>query len=85
MRHHLQDTISLDDLAATVALSRYHFTRRFRRTTGVTPHEFVLRQRVERARTLLRRTATPLLDIACSCGFADQSHMTREFRKRVGG
>jgi AraC family transcriptional regulator len=81
---HLQKSISLEDLACTVGLSRYHFARRFRQSTGTTPHEFVLRQRVERAKTLLHRTNTPLPDIACSCGFADQSHMTREFRKRVG-
>ncbi len=81
---HLQESIALEDLARTVGLSRYHFARRFRQSTGTTPHEFVLRQRVERAKTLLHRTNTPLLDIACSCGFADQSHMTREFRQRVG-
>ena len=81
---HLQKSISLEDLACTVGLSRYHFARRFRQSTGTTPHEFVLRQRVERAKTLLHRTNTPLPDIACSCGVADQSHMTREFRKRVG-
>jgi AraC family transcriptional regulator len=80
----LQENISLDDLAGTVGLSRYHFARRFRQSTGTTPHEFVLQQRVERAKTLLHRTNTPLLDVACICGFADQSHMTREFRKRVG-
>ena len=81
---HLQESIALEDLACTVGLSRYHFARRFRQSTRTTPHEFVLRQRVDRAKTLLHRTNTPLPDIACSCGFADQSHMTREFRKRVG-
>lgn len=81
---HLDARISLDDLAATVALSRYHFARRFRESVGTTPHAFVLAQRVARARTLLERTSIPLLDIACTCGFADQSHLTREFKKRVG-
>ncbi|MGH3629867.1 MAG: helix-turn-helix domain-containing protein, partial [Sciscionella sp.] len=81
---HLGENLALDDLAASVALSRYHFIRRFRQSTGTTPHEFVLQQRVERAKAMLRRTSTPLLDIACTCGFADQSHMTRVFRKRVG-
>ncbi len=81
---HLGEPIALDELAASVALSRYHFTRRFRASTDTTPHEFVLRRRVERAKTMLTRTNTPLLDIACTCGFADQSHMTRVFRTRVG-
>ena len=84
IQQHLDRSISLDDLAGTIGLSRYHFARRFRATVGTPPHEFVLQQRVRRAATLLERTDTPLLDIACRCGFADQSHMTREFKKRVG-
>jgi AraC family transcriptional regulator len=84
VHEHLQENISLDDLAGTVGLSRYHFARRFRQSTSTTPYEFILQQRVERAKTLLHRTNPPLHDIACICGFADQSHMTREFRKRVG-
>lgn len=81
---HLDEKIALDDLAATIALSRYHFVRRFRQSTGTSPHEFVLRQRVEQATTLLSRTSIPLLDIAARCGFADQSHLTRVFKKHVG-
>ncbi len=77
-------TISLDDLAAVAGLSRFHFTRKFRTTIGTTPHAFVLQQRVERARALLERTGTSLHDIAASCGFADQPHLTREFKKRIG-
>lgn len=84
IHQHLDETISLDDLAASVALSRYHFARRFRQSTGTSPHEFVLQQRVEQAKTMLARTSAPLLDIAVRCGFADQSHMTRVFRQRVG-
>jgi AraC family transcriptional regulator len=83
IHEHLQENMSLDDLAGSVGLSRYHFARRFRQSTGTTPHEFVLQQRIDRAKTLLHRTNTALLDIASVCGFADQSHMTREFRKRV--
>ena len=83
IHEHLQENMSLDDLAGSVGLSRYHFARRFRQSTGTTPHEFVLQQRIERAKTLLHRTNTALLDIASVCGFADQSHMTREFRKRI--
>ncbi len=84
IHQHLGESISLDDLASEIGLSRFHFARRFRASTGTPPHEFLLRQRVERARTLLERTDSPLLDVACTCGFADQSHMTREFKKRVG-
>jgi AraC family transcriptional regulator len=81
---HLAESISLQDLASTVAVSRHHFARQFRIATGTTPHEFVLAQRVTRARRLLRRTLLPLREIATECGFADQSHMTRVFRQRLG-
>ena len=84
IHQHLGESVSLDDLASEIGLSRFHFARRFRATTGTPPHQFLLRKRVERARMLLERTESPLLDIACTCGFADQSHMTREFKKRVG-
>ncbi|MCW2718550.1 MAG: AraC family transcriptional regulator [Pseudonocardiales bacterium] len=84
IHQHLGESISLADLATEVGLSRFHFARRFRATTGTPPHEFVIRERVDRARMMLERSNTPLLDIACACGFADQSHMTREFKKRVG-
>jgi AraC family transcriptional regulator len=81
---HLRERIPLDDLAASVALSRFHFARRFRRSFDTSPHEFVLRQRVARARQLLARTATPLPDVAFACGFADQSHLNRVFKAHVG-
>lgn len=81
---HLRERISLEDLAAAVSLSRFHFCRRFRQTTGTSPHGFVLQQRVARARTMLTRTAAPLSDIALACGFADQSHLNRVFKAQVG-
>lgn len=84
VQHHLRETITLNDLATEVGMSRFHFARRFRAATGTTAHEFVLQQRVRRALTLLERTSTPLPEIAGECGFADQPHMTREFKKRVG-
>jgi AraC family transcriptional regulator len=67
-----------------VALRRYHFARRFRVSTGTTPHEYVLQQRVARAQTLLIRTNYPLLDIALMCRFADQRHLNRVFKKHTG-
>jgi AraC family transcriptional regulator len=84
IHEHLHEPIPLDDLAAEVALSRFHFARRFRRSTGLSPHEFVLRHRVARAATMLSRTDVPLVDVAARCGFADQSHLTRVFKKQVG-
>ena len=84
VEEHLHERIALDDLAAVVGLSRCRFVRRFRRSTGTSPHGFVLDRRVARARLLLTRTGMPLSDVALRCGFADQSHLTRVFRARVG-
>lgn len=87
VRDHIQanlhQRLTLDELAAAVGLSKFHFARQFRASTGTTPHEFVLCRRLERARVLLERTDTPLPEIAAGCGFADQSHMNRLFRKRL--
>jgi AraC family transcriptional regulator len=84
VRDNLAGTLSLPELAAVASLSRFHFSRVFRRTTGLTPHEFVLQERLDLARTLLRGSGLPLTVVAARCGFADQSHMTRVFRQRVG-
>jgi AraC family transcriptional regulator len=84
VQSHLHGRLTLDDLAATTGLSKFHFARCFRASTGTTPHDFVLGQRVDRARRLLLRTSMPLPEVAQTCGFADQSHMNRVFRKRLG-
>ncbi|CAO3435957.1 helix-turn-helix transcriptional regulator [Azospirillum doebereinerae] len=80
----LDGDLRLADLAAECRLSVGHFVRAFRRTTDTTPHQWLLRQRVERAKTLMRRSDTPLADIALDCGFADQSHFTRTFNRLAG-
>ena len=84
VEEHLHQRITLADLAAVVGLSRCRFARRFRCSTGTSPHGFVLDRRVARAKLLLTRTGMPLSDVALRCGFADQSHLTRVFRARVG-
>jgi AraC family transcriptional regulator len=81
---HLDERLSLRLLAQTVSLSQYHFARRFREATGTTPHRFVTERRVERAARLLRGSSLPISVIASSCGFSDQSHLTRVFRAHVG-
>ena len=68
---HLQDTLSVGMLAQQVGLSSYHFTRLFRRTTGESPHQFVLRQRLEAAQHLLRKTNLHLSQIALELGFSN--------------
>lgn len=84
VREHLRENIGLNDLAAAVSLSRFHFARRFKQSTGKTPHAYVLQERLARAQALLRRTSTPLPDVAAQSGFSDQSHMNRVFGRLTG-
>jgi transcriptional regulator of acetoin/glycerol metabolism/AraC-like DNA-binding protein len=81
---HLEDDISLEALAAEARLSVYHFARGFKLSTGVSPHRYVLEQRVKRARQLLVQTDLPLATIASAVGFFDQGHFSRQFRSLVG-
>jgi AraC-like DNA-binding protein len=75
---------SLSELAALCGLSRTHFIRAFKQSTGMPPHRWLLMHRVERAKDLLRETNTSIAEIAVTCGFADQSHLTRVFSKAFG-
>lgn len=81
---HLEDDVSNRILAEFVGLSSWYFARAFKQTAGVSPHRFVLQNRVERVKHLLVETELPLAQIALAAGFGDQSHCTRWFRKLVG-
>jgi AraC family transcriptional regulator len=81
---HLDRTIRNDDLASLVRLNPSHFGRAFRNSFGEPPHEYVIRRRVERAQGLMLSTDAPLSEIALDCGLADQSHLTRLFRRIAG-
>jgi AraC-like DNA-binding protein len=80
----LAGDISLAKIAEACGLSVSHFARAFRKSTGLAPHAWLLRARVEHAMTLLRQQDQPLSEIALACGFVDQSHFTRVFVQRVG-
>jgi len=73
--------ISLDDLAEVAGVSRFHFHRQFRKSLGVTPHEYVLRARIERAKGLLTGSDLTVGEVSGAVGFADQSHFSNIFRK----
>ncbi|WP_312932851.1 AraC family transcriptional regulator [Pseudomonas sp.] len=80
---HLADPPSLEALAAAVNLSPFHFARVFRHATGLPPHAWLKQRRLTRARDLLRQ-GLPALEVACTLGFADQSHLTRQFKQAYG-
>ena len=79
---HLGDRMALSDLAGVANLSPFHFSRLFKVTTGLTPHQFVVQQRLRHARELLTSTDLPIHEIASKTGFADQSHLGRHMRRR---
>ena len=81
---HCADDLSLLDVARACGLSRGHFTKAFRVATGLTPHQWLQRYRIDKAKNQLLDPALSIADIAISCGFADQSHLTRVFSRLVG-
>jgi AraC family transcriptional regulator len=80
----LDQPLTIGDLAQQTQLSDYHFARNFKQVTGESPHAYVVRRRVEKAKELLQRKEESLSDIALSCGFSSQSHFSARFKKLVG-
>lgn len=83
LQSRLAEPPSLEELAAAVNLSPFHFVRVFRRATGMPPHTWLVQQRIAQARALLREGCLPL-DVATRLGFADQSHLSRQFKQVYG-
>ena len=80
LRRKFDGTVTLDELADVARLSRYHLLRSFSALVGLTPHAYQTRLRIERAMSLLR-SGLPASTVAGLAGFADQSHLTRQFRQ----
>jgi AraC family transcriptional regulator len=80
----LQCGVSLDELAREAGLSRFHFARSFKATTGLSPHRYLTSRRIERAKHLLAFTELAIAEIALEVGFASQPHFTERFRRATG-
>jgi AraC family transcriptional regulator len=76
--------LSLTELAAVVGYSPDHFARLFKRAFGVSPYQYVLERRIERAKSLLRQRSLSIADVAVRCGFASQAHLHLAFKARTG-
>lgn len=80
----LDRDLSLSELAAIAQMSPFHFAHQFKKSTGLAPHQFLIRCRIERAKELLLCSELSIADIAAEVGFANQSHMTRHFKRVTG-
>jgi serine phosphatase RsbU (regulator of sigma subunit)/DNA-binding GntR family transcriptional regulator/AraC-like DNA-binding protein len=80
----IEDGLTLEEMAESAGLSTGYFSQVFRRSTGETPHQFLLRHRVERAKEMLRASEARVLDVAVACGFKTQQHFARVFRRMCG-
>jgi len=77
----LEDDLSLAEISSIADLSQFHFARAFRKSTGLTPQQFLMQQRIERAKDLLSKNDLPIVEVSLRTGFKNQSHFTSLFRK----
>lgn len=84
IQEHLHKDLSLSEIANELGMSQYYFCRLFKRSTGISPHQYLIRQRVEQAKHLLRQPERSITSVAMDCGFANQSHFAKCFRQCTG-
>lgn len=84
MDEHMGEPVALAELASIANVSRFHFTKLFKLSTGSSAMAFLERSRIRRAEELIRTGEMRLAEIALATGFADQSHFTRRFRRHTG-
>jgi len=81
---HLHEKISLRSMAERIQMSPYHFGRLFKQSTGLSPHQYLLEQRIRKAKELLADHRLTIQEISQRLGFGSRAHFTTTFRKRVG-
>jgi AraC family transcriptional regulator len=84
IEENLGGDLTLEAMAAEVNVSPLYLARAFKAAVGQSPHQYVLRRRLERAKELLRGTDTPIVEVALSAGFSSQSHLSNWFLRQVG-
>jgi AraC family transcriptional regulator len=84
IHEHLSRDIKLADLAGLIGMSQFHFSHLFKQSIGTSPYQYLLQQRIERAKQLLKQTDRSIMDIALECGFNSHSHLSKQFRQLVG-
>lgn len=78
-----ENKFSIEEMAQSALISKYHFIRRFKAETGLTPHQFQLQNRIRKAQRIIHKTET-MTEVALTTGFCDQSHFIKQFKKQVG-
>ncbi len=81
INENLEEDLSLAEIAEVADLSQFHFARAFRKSTGLTPQNYLMHQRIERAKVLLAKDDLPIVEVSLRTGFKNQSHFTTLFRK----
>ncbi|WP_265277313.1 helix-turn-helix domain-containing protein [Nostoc sp. KVJ3] len=84
INENLHLVIKLVDLAALLSMSQFHFSHMFKQAFGISPYQYVLQQRIERAKELLKHTDQSIMEIALICGFNSHSHLSKQFRHLTG-
>lgn len=84
INEYLDRDIKLTDLAELVGISQFHFSRLFKQSMSIAPHQYLLQQRIEKAKQLLKQTKLSVVEISLQCGFNSHSHLTKQFRQHTG-
>ncbi len=84
IHEHLDRDIKLADLAGLLGMSQFHFSHLFKQAIGTSPYQYLIQQRIERAKLLLKQSDRSIMDIALECGFNSHSHLSKTFRQFTG-